>query len=224
MGSIPSQGNIMNKGPEARSSWTFDNMKSVKRFRGDHRGMLGWETMVGEMWQGDGPQHTSLRSCNAKPNQCVGMRHCAFLMFLSFSGPVCCCDNNIWQEQQEEGRVYLAWRLEGTVHGNGESMASGAWGDPSHRICLILGSRDRQTLVLSPLSPFHSVQNPSPWDRATHIQGVSSHLNQPELATPFQTCPKTNLIISHSQVHGLVCRGFQILKLTVKINLVPLTE
>lgn len=82
--------------------------------------------MVGAMWQGDGPQHTSLSSCSAEPNQRVGMRHCVFLMFLSFSVPVCCGDKNIWQEQQEEGRVYLDWLLEGTVHGSGESMASGA--------------------------------------------------------------------------------------------------
>lgn len=42
----------------------------------------------------------------------------------------------------------------------------------------------RWILVLSLLSPFHSIQDPSSWHGATHIQGGSSLSNKTFLETP----------------------------------------
>lgn len=51
-----------------------------------------------------------------------------------------------------------------------------------------LGSRKR-ILVLRSLSPFSSVQDPSLGDSAAHIQGRSSHFNEPNLETPSKMGP-----------------------------------
>lgn len=56
-------------------------------------------------------------------------------------------------------------------------------------------------LELSLLSPFHSVQDPRPWEGAIHTQDKSSHLSYPNLEPPSQACLKICFLDSSRSYH-----------------------
>jgi len=55
--------------------------------------------------------------------------------------------------------------------------------------CIQGWEAEREYWWLSSLSPFTSVQDPSLGDSAAHIQGRSSHFNEPNLETPSKMGP-----------------------------------
>lgn len=66
------------------------------------------------------------------------------------------------------------------IHHGGKDMVEGLWGSWSHH------RRKQRTMDVYAqlLSPFYSVQKPSPWHVSTHSEGGSTHLNEPNLETP----------------------------------------
>lgn len=80
--------------------------------------------------------------------------------------------------------MYLGTQFE-VIHHGGEGLVSGceAAGHIASR------QEQRDECQHSALSLPSTVQNPSPENGVIHIQGGSSHLNEPSLETPLQLQP-----------------------------------
>lgn len=69
-------------------------------------------------------------------------------------------------------------------------------------------------MVISSLSSFYSVQEPSPWDYAVYSHGGSSHLRQTSLQIPSQTRSGVSLL-SDSKSHLLANQPSQVALLSL---------
>lgn len=94
-----------------------------------------------------------------------------------------------WKEEgKEEGRVYFGWwseSMQSIMHGRRDCRSTGVTLSP-----LQSTSREINVAIQLPfsLSPFYSIQVPSPWRGITHIWHKVSPLVKP-LEMPLQTSP-----------------------------------
>lgn len=98
---------------------------------------------------------------------------------------------NPWQKQWKEwgrgARVYSSSQFDWIVHCGREDMEAGAWGSWCH--CIQVRKQRMMNNNAKLTFSFSFSPDPSPWNDSSHIQGRSSHLNEPKLYHILRTVP-----------------------------------